>query len=180
MPALAPPTYPRRPLQALWGARSNAKVLAKVLSGVLPGVLGLGASACFFEPTPPSSFRVACSVSTDCSAPQICANELCVQPCGVADAEPCPQDAPVCFNGYCSSLCPTNEDICPGDQECVPLTADDDETGEIGICGEFCSSEDDCPGDDVCIMGGCLTPCMDQPDCEADEVCTMGVCLPSG
>lgn len=152
--------------------------MTRAFVGMLGIGLGLGLSACFFEPAPASSFRFQCASDADCADGEVCASELCQQPCGAADSEPCPQESPICFNGFCSSVCQADDDVCPAPQECIALAVPGEEEPTTGICGVLCADESSCPDGDVCIMGACATPCIDDSECDLGEVCTTGFCIP--
>jgi hypothetical protein len=86
-------------------------------------------------------------------------------------------EAPVCFNGYCSSICPLDEEVCPGDQTCFGLEGTDS-----GLCAVPCDDDSNpCPEGDLCLEGACATVCATDDDCGEGETCLDGVfvCVPS-
>lgn len=147
-------------------------------------VAAAAVGACFIESPQPSTFRFACEVDEDCGDPlQTCTDGLCQQACGDADAPDCPEGAPVCFNGHCSSVCPVAEDVCPDPQTCITFDEDpdDDELPESGICGVVCDDQDHpCVEGQVCIEGACLSTCTTDEECGQGETCVAPVCVPSG
>lgn len=149
-----------------------------VLGALLGGLAGLG--ACFIESPQPSSFRYSCEAVDECEDGQDCANGLCQDPCGGADDPACPSDAPVCINGYCSSICPTDQDVCPDPQECLSLAAPGEEV-ESGICAVPCDPDTaPCADGELCLEGYCAATCMSDADCVGGS-CALelgGICIP--
>jgi hypothetical protein len=142
-----------------------------------------GLGACFIESAQPTTFRFECSTTDDCSEGQVCDSGLCQQPCG-AGLEACDSGS-FCVNGFCSSICPVDDDVCPSPQECVPLSADEEEGGS-GVCTILCDDTDHpCPDGQACLAGFCATVCTTVEDCGSGEDCTeiapaFSVCVPSG
>ena len=153
-------------------SRAAPALLAALAAGVLLG-------ACFIESATPSTFRFSCESDSDCEAGERCASGLCQLPCGGEGEEACPEEAPVCLNGYCSSICPSDQEVCPAPQECVALSSEPDSSG---VCTVLCDEQDNpCPEEDVCFEGLCATVCMSDEDCGSGEICLEGVfvCVPS-
>jgi hypothetical protein len=142
---------------------------------------GLGLGACFVEAAAPASFRFECSADADCEANEACSNGLCQQPCGGDKDEACPQEAPVCLNSYCASVCPLADDICPSPQTCLAVTLPGQDPGESGLCAVSCSDQNPCADGDLCVeeFGVCVPPCMSTDDCGSGEECLAGFCVPS-
>jgi hypothetical protein len=146
------------------------------------GMLGiLGMSACFIESAEPATFRFECGPSSECDVGEVCASGLCQQACGTDEAAACPQTAPVCLNGYCSSVCPISEDVCPAPQSCMSLTLPDEDPAESGVCAVPCSEAAPCPDGMFCYadLGVCVQTCMSTDECGSGEECLMGFCVPS-
>lgn len=138
-------------------------------------------AACFIESPKPSTFRFTCESSDECADTEVCADGLCQQACGGETDPACPDSAPVCFNGYCSSVCPTDEDVCPAPQACLTFT--DPESEELpasGVCAVACDADHPCPEGDVCFESICLATCMTDEDCSNGETCLANVCIPAG
>lgn len=150
--------------------------------GALALGLAAGFTACFIEPAQPSTFRFQCSADADCEDGRVCTNDLCQQPCGGDDDEPCAVEEPVCLNGYCSSICPTDEDPCPAPQSCVSLDAPGEEPSGSGVCTVACEDDSGCPEGQVCFadLGGlCVATCSTNDDCGSGEECIAGFCVPT-
>jgi hypothetical protein len=143
-------------------------------------MLSIGA-ACFIEPAPPSSFRFECSADVECDAGQTCSNGLCQQACGGESDEPCGQEAPVCLNGYCSSVCVVADDQCTSPQTCMSLSFPGEEPAETGVCVVPCSDAAPCPDGQLCYddVGLCVATCMTTDECAAGEECVTGFCVPT-
>ncbi|WP_146658039.1 hypothetical protein [Enhygromyxa salina] len=141
----------------------------------------MGLGGCFIEAAEPSTFRFQCTASSECETGEVCASGLCQQPCGGANDTECSQSAPVCLNGYCASVCPTNEDVCPPPQSCVTLPAPDEEPATSGVCTIPCDGDNPCADGMFCFeeFGLCVQTCMATEECGSGEVCTQGFCLPS-
>lgn len=150
---------------------------------VLGPVVGLGMllGGCFIEPATPSTFRFQCSSDGECDPGFSCASGLCQQSCGGDAEEACPGDAPVCLNGYCSSICPLADDPCPTPQTCLSLAAPGEDPGESGVCTVECDDDNPCPDSQLCYaeLGLCVATCMDTADCSSGEECLAGFCVPS-
>ncbi|NVB40011.1 hypothetical protein G6O69_19355 [Pseudenhygromyxa sp. WMMC2535] len=121
-------------------------------AGLLLG-LGLSISGCFLESGGAPAFRYDCSQTSECGDGEVCADGLCQQPCGGEQDEDCSTDAPVCFNGYCASICPIGDDVCSAPQECIAV----DEDSESGICGVLCESDESCAEGETCVSGVCIS-----------------------
>lgn len=153
---------------------------SRAAGGLLLGLLGLsvGFGGCFIEAAQPASFRFECSADSDCGEGLSCANNLCQQACGGAEDAPCPSDASECLNGYCSSFCATDQDVCPAPQECVDIFGIFGLEGVPGLCTVPCSVNEDCGEGQGCLEGLCATLCADDSNCAEGEVCTFGLCTP--
>ena len=189
---------------SLADASSRALAGLGLAIGLLVGG-GLG-SACFIEAAPSSTFRFTCDGDDDCASNERCADNLCQQPCGAADDEECPGNAPVCLNGFCSSTCAVGEEgLCPSPQSCVGLEftdpggpsgetgdagedddeADEDEEDAIGLCTVACDDANPCSDDAMCLIGLCVSLCQSPADCPDGQQCAqiegapVSVCLPS-
>jgi hypothetical protein len=149
--------------------------------GSLGMAAALGMAACFIEPAPPSSFRFECSADVECDATQRCANGLCQQPCGGDDDVDCAQEAPVCLNGYCSSVCTVADELCSSPQTCVSLSFPGEAPAETGVCVVPCGDDAPCPASQLCYdaLGLCVATCMANEDCASGEECLSGFCVPS-
>jgi hypothetical protein len=147
----------------------------------LAGFFGFVMGACFIESPQPSTFRFACEADDDCGDTQVCADGLCQQACGAADDLECPNDAPLCFNGHCSSVCPVDEEVCPSPQTCITFEDPSaDEPPTSGICGIPCDDQDHpCGEGSLCFEGACVATCMTDDECGEGESCLAGVCIPS-
>ena len=175
--------------------------LTRALLGMGLGLVMGVAVGCFIEPAQPSTFRFDCSADSECDADQICAEGLCQQPCGGDEDADCPGDAPICLNGYCSSLCPLDSEVCPAPQSCVELPAEFSgfgiDTGSSGVCLLACTDDSGCSNGEVCDAdsGLCFPDfgstggeaggdtegsgdgtCATVDDCEAGQDCVMGFC----
>ncbi len=162
--------------------RATSSLLGPLSRGRLMFLFAaFGIGACFVESPPPATFRFTCESDADCGEGEVCSAGLCQIPCG-GELEPCPNDAPVCFNGYCSAVCPIADDVCPSPQECLNLSGVEDEPVTQGICAVPCSDTYPCPEGDLCFEGLCATPCTNDIDCDKGETCLadLGVCLISG
>src|SRR5690606_24467416 len=91
-----------------------------------------------------------------------------------------------CVNGFCSSLCPIDQDVCPEPQECVEISEPEEgEEAPPGICTILGDDADHpCPDGQLCLMGFCATPCASDDDCGDDDECSefapgLSVCVPS-
>jgi hypothetical protein len=146
----------------------------------LAGLLAIGA-ACFIEPAPPAGFRFECSADVECDVGQRCASGLCQQPCGSDLDADCPQDAPVCLNGYCSSACLVADPQCTDPQTCLSFSVPGEEPPETGVCVVRCGDAAPCPDAQVCYdeIGLCVATCMTTDECAAGEECVTGICLPA-
>lgn len=134
-------------------------------------------SACFIESPKPSTFRFACESDDECADSEECSDGLCQQACGGEDDLDCPDTAPVCFNGHCSSVCPTDEDVCPSPQACLTF-ADPEATEEptSGVCAVACNDAHPCAEGELCFEGICLATCTTDEDC-GGGTCLSGVCI---
>ncbi len=148
-----------------------------------------------------SGVCVECLSAADCTAPQLCSDNVCINPCddvtnpcatGVCDAASgrcveCVGDGD-CAEGVCNPA--TNGCVeCVSDATCAPGVCDPATNGCVG-----CLDDGDCLGDQVCDTArnqcvGCVTDadcvgtdrclvatstcvgCLDAADCEAGEVC---------
>jgi hypothetical protein len=146
-------------------------------------VAAAGLGACFIESPQPSTFRFACESADDCGQGDVCADGLCQQACGAADDADCPDGAPLCLNGYCSSVCPIDEEVCPSPQACLVFEDPEaEEPATSGICAIACDDQDHpCAEGQLCLEGICLTTCMTDDECGNGESCLAGinVCIPS-
>ncbi len=163
--------------------RSTASIALAAGFGLVGLVLGF--SGCFIEPTAPSTFRCECASGDVCASGALCAQGLCQQPCGGEDDDPCAQEAPVCLNGYCSSICPIpadsdEVDVCPSPQSCASLSGTDDPGGS-GVCTILCEDDSGCGDGEVCFveLGLCVATCTDSSECGSGEECLGGFCAPS-
>ena len=141
----------------------------------------LSAGACFIEPAAPSTFRFECSSDSECDADERCSSGLCQQPCGGQDDADCGQEAPICLNGYCASICPVDDDVCPDPQECMSLAVSGEDPGESGVCAVACSDANPCAEGELCYeeLGLCVQTCMTAADCGSGEDCVVGLCVPT-
>lgn len=148
--------------------------MVELSRSVVVSVLGLGLAlggfvGCFIEAAQPSTFRFQCASDGECEDGQVCAEGLCQQPCGGEDDDPCANEAPICLNGYCASLCPLpaegsdDVDVCPQPQSCVELP---ESFSGFGF--------------DTGSSGACLVACADDSGCVEGEVCDTesGLCFP--
>ncbi|PRQ03859.1 hypothetical protein ENSA5_12280 [Enhygromyxa salina] len=161
--------------------RTRRLAFTLVTLGLTLGGLTLGASGCFIESAQPSTFRFQCSSDSECGVGEQCASGLCQQACGGEDDAECSQEAPVCLNGYCSSVCPTTEDVCPAPQECMSLAVPGEDPSDSGVCTIACSEQNPCPDGQVCFgdFGLCALVCATNEDCASGEECLANVCVPS-
>lgn len=129
------------------------------------GLLLFLGSACYVEPTTPSTFRFRCDEPKDCPPSQSCAHGLCQRPCTLGEKpEPrgdCESESALCVNGFCSPTCsPSSENPCPAPQSCleIPKEVLKSPTGNaLGVCTRPCKdAEQDCPAMNLCISGFCL------------------------
>lgn len=151
------------------------------LLGSLVAIAAMGVGACFIEPAAPGGFRFECSSDVECDATQRCANGLCQQPCGGEDDLDCAQEAPVCLNGYCSSVCSIAEPECSSPQTCVSLSFPSEEPAETGVCVVKCGDDAPCPDGQLCYeeLGLCVATCMTTDECASGEECVAGFCVPT-
>lgn len=149
--------------------------------GMAAALGSLGMTACFIEPAAPGAFRFECSADVECDADQRCASGLCQQPCGGDEDMDCPQEAPVCLNGYCSSVCLVAEPECSSPQTCLSFTFPGEQPAENGVCAVACSDEAPCPAGQLCYdeLGLCVTACTTTDECASGEECALGFCVPS-
>jgi hypothetical protein len=142
----------------------------------------LGLGACFIESPQPSTFRFSCEADDECGEGQVCDDGLCQQACGADEDADCPDAAPACINGHCSSVCPVDVDVCPDPQTCIAFEdPSSDEPPISGICAVPCDDQDHpCAEGQLCLVGVCLSPCTTDDECGNGESCTANVCVPQG
>ncbi len=143
--------------------------------------VALGLGACFIESPKPSTFRFACEVDDDCEEPQTCSEGLCQQVCGGSEDLACPDSAPLCFNGHCSSVCPVADDVCPLPQTCMTFAdPSSEEPPTSGVCAISCDEDHPCTDGQLCLEGICLTACASDDECGQGETCVANLCIPGG
>ena len=148
--------------------------------------------ACVDE-SPAAPLKSACSLSSDCNAPLICAFQKCHTECKASsdcpNGERCVQSTKPFF--VCQTLdtrnCSRNSD-CQGE---IQVCAND------GQCRDACITERDCPKEQLCTAGVCAdkkelvdgglaaaatadaasgAPCEYASQCPGDLICREGAC----
>ncbi|UCG16429.1 MAG: hypothetical protein JSV19_14145, partial [Phycisphaerales bacterium] len=133
------------------------------------------AVGCQAQPKPPAP-PTTCDTDADCSAGQICEDEVCVAAQCVEDAD-C-AEGEVCEDGRCVEApeCVTDDDCDEGFEcvggECTPIIEPE------------CETDADCEVTEECVDGACVAiACEDDADCDdglycnGAEVCTNGACV---
>lgn len=127
-----------------------------------------GGSVC-----PPCSIGNSCMVASDCVAPSICQNGVCVSSAACMSDADCLMGT-VCVGGMCVN------------SSCTDGVKDGTETGvdcgggSCGPCpiGASCIVATDCVSPSICQAGVCVasSACMTNADCPPGTVCNGGVC----